>query len=54
MATNQYIGARYVPLFADPYDWDDTREYEPLTVVHSHGNSYTSRQYVPKGIQLTD
>ena len=54
MATSQYIGARYVPLFADPYDWDDTREYEPLTVVYSNGNSYTSRQYVPKGTPLAD
>ena len=54
MATNQYIGARYVPLFADPYDWNDTREYEPLTVVYGNGNSYTSKQYVPKGIPLTD
>ena len=54
MATSQYIGARYVPLFADPYDWNDTREYEPLTVVYGNGNSYTSRQYVPKGIPLTD
>lgn len=54
MAVTQYIGARYVPLFAEPYDWDDTREYEPLTIVHSNGNSYTSKQYVPKGIPLTD
>ncbi len=54
MAVTQYIGARYVPKFADPYDWDDTREYEPLTVVYSNGNSYTSKQYVPKGIPLTD
>lgn len=54
MATTQYIGARYVPLFADPYEWDDTREYEPLTVVYSNGNSYTSKQYVPTGTQLTD
>lgn len=54
MAVSQYIGARYVPLFADPYDWVDTREYEPLTVVRSNGNSYTSKQYVPKGIPLTD
>ena len=54
MAVSQYIGARYVPEFADPYDWDDTREYEPLTVVYSNGNSYTSKQYVPKGIPLTD
>ena len=54
MAVSQYIGARYVPVFADPYDWDDTREYEPLTVVYNNGNSYTSRQYVPKGTPLTD
>lgn len=54
MATTQYIGARYVPLFADPYEWDDTREYEPLTVVYSNGNSYTSKQYVPTGTPLTD
>lgn len=54
MATTQYIGARYVPLFADPYEWDDAREYEPLTVVYSNGNSYTSKQYVPTGTPLTD
>ena len=54
MATTQYIGARYVPLFADPYEWNDTREYEPLTVVYSNGNSYTSKQYVPTGTPLTD
>ena len=54
MAVSQYIGARYVPVFADPYDWDDTREYDPLTVVYNNGNSYTSKQYVPKGTPLTD
>ena len=54
MATTQYIGSRYVPLFANPYEWDDTREYEPLTVVYSNGNSYTSKQYVPTGTPLTD
>lgn len=54
MATTQYIGARYVPLFANPYEWDDTREYEPMTVVYSNGNSYTSKQYVPTGTPLTD
>lgn len=50
----QYIGARYVPLFADPLEWDDDREYEPLTVVLHEGNSYTSRQHVPKGIDISD
>lgn len=54
MAVTQYIGARYVPLFADPMQWDSTRTYEPLTVVYNGGNSYTSRQYVPTGIQIDD
>lgn len=54
MATNQYIGARYVPLFAEPYQWDKTKEYEPLTIVYDKGNSYTSRQYVPAGIDILD
>ncbi len=48
----QYIGARYVPLFADPIDWSDTRTYEPLTIVYHKGNSYTSRQSVPTGIDI--
>lgn len=50
----QYIGARYVPLFADPADWDNTKTYEPLTIVLHEGNSYTSRQYVPTGIDITN
>lgn len=54
MAVTQYIGARYVPLFADPMQWDSTKTYEPLTVVYNGGNSYTSRQYVPAGIQIDD
>lgn len=54
MAVSQYIGARYVPLFADPMQWDSTRTYEPLTIVYNGGNSYTSRQYVPAGIQIDD
>lgn len=54
MAVTQYIGARYVPLFADPMQWDSTKTYEPLTVVYNGGNSYTSKQYVPAGIQIDD
>lgn len=54
MAVTQYIGARYVPLFADPMQWDPTKTYEPLTIVYNEGNSYTSRQYVPSGIQIDD
>lgn len=52
MAVTQYIGARYVPLFADPIEWDSSKTYEPLTIVYSGGNSYTSRQFVPAGIPI--
>lgn len=50
----QYIGARYVPTFANPMEWSNTRTYEPLTIVQHNGNSYTSRQYVPTGIDITN
>ena len=50
----QYVGARYVPVFANPLEWSDTREYEPLTIVIYQGNSYTSMQYVPTSISIAD
>lgn len=50
----QYVGARYVPLFADPIEWDSTRAYEPLTIVLHEGNSYTTRQYTPAGIDIAN
>ena len=50
MAVTQYVGARYVPLFAEPLEWNNTKTYEPLTIVYNNGNSYNSRQYVPTGI----
>ena len=50
--TSMYIGARYVPIFADPVEWDNEREYEPLTIVIHNGDCYTSKCYVPKGAQL--
>lgn len=52
MATNRYIGARYVPIFAGA--WDNTQEYEPLTIVSYQGDSYTSRGYVPTGIAINN
>lgn len=52
MSVREYIGARYVPVFADPIQWDPTSKYEPLTVVTDEGASYVSRRYVPEGIQL--
>lgn len=54
----QYIGARYVPLFGrkgeTTIEWDNKSPYEPLTIVIHAGNSYTSRQYVPTDIDITD
>ena len=48
----EYVGARYVPLFANPPEWNDTRGYEPLTIVLHEGNSFTSTQYVPSGVDI--
>ena len=50
----QYIGARYVPLFADPIEWDSARAYEPLTIVLHQGNSFTTRQHTPAGIDINN
>ena len=54
MGVTQYIGARYVPIFADPAEWNSTRTYDPLTIVINNGNSYTAKQYVPQGIDIAD
>lgn len=54
MAVREYVGARYVPLFSTPLEWSNTREYEPLTIVLNEGNSYTSRQFVPLGIDISN
>lgn len=54
----QYIGARYVPIFGrkneDSIIWDNSAPYEPLTIVLYQGNSYTSRTYVPEGVEITN
>ena len=52
MEVTQYIGARYVPVFAGI--WDNTKVYEPLTIVMYQGNSYTSKQSVPVGVDITN
>lgn len=54
MSVREYIGARYVPLFADPIAWDNTQSYEQLTIVTHLGNSYTSKQPVPAGINISN
>lgn len=45
---NTYVGMRYVPLFDG--DWNSEKDYEPLTVVNMEGNSYTSKTFVPAGV----
>lgn len=54
MANLQYVGARYVPKFATPYEWDINATYEPLTIVGYQGSSYTSKQTVPAGTQISN
>ena len=50
----QYIGARYVPKFADPIEWNDQTSYEALTIVNYMGASYTSKKAVTAGIRPTN
>lgn len=54
MTVSEYVGARYVPLIAQPAEWSKNTAYEPLTIVLYQGNSYTSRQAVPIGIEITN
>lgn len=48
----KYIGARYVPIFADPVEWNIDNTYEPLMMVQYRGGTYMSKQYVPADIPL--
>lgn len=50
MANNKYVGARYVPLIKG--EWLSSISYEPLTVVLWQGNSYTSKCFVPVGVNI--
>ena len=52
MAIRQYIGARYVPLFAGA--WTANTEYEALTIVTHNNSSYTSKKTVPANIGSPD
>lgn len=51
---SQYVGSRYVPVFADPIEWDIHRSYESLTIVTHDGESYTSKCNVGPGIDITN
>ena len=49
---NVYVGHRYKPkMFGE---WDNTQIYEPLSIVQYQGNSFTSRQYVPSGVEINN
>ena len=50
----EYTGMRYVPVFADPAEWSSANSYEPLEIVIHQGNSYTSKTFVPVGIDISD
>lgn len=52
MANRQYVGARYVPKFADPVEWNSALSYEALTIVTHLGNSFTSKKPVPAGVDI--
>ena len=54
MAVTEYIGPLVGPVFADPAEWTPTRSYEALTIVLNEGNSYTARQNVPIGIDISN
>lgn len=51
---SQYIGSRYVPIFADPIEWDIHKSYESLTIVTHDGESYTSKCNVGCGVDITN
>lgn len=50
----EYTGMRYVPVFADPAEWSSANSYEPLEIVIHQGSSYTSKTFVPVGIDISD
>lgn len=54
MTVTQVLGAKVQPTFADPAEWNNTRTYAPLTIVLHEGNSFTSKQYVPVGIDISN
>ena len=47
MAIRNYVGARYVPKFADPIGWKANTSYEAMVIVTYNNSSYTSKIPVP-------
>lgn len=52
--TTTFKGARYVPLFADPIEWDRTKSYEAITAVQYNAFTYLSKKPVPKNVEITN
>lgn len=49
-----YKGSRYIPLFADPLQWDKDTAYSELTVVYNCGRTWISKTCVPAGSPLPE
>ena len=47
MIIRNYVGARYVPKFADPVEWQANTSYEAMVIVTYNNSSYTSKIPVP-------
>ena len=50
MAIRNYVGARYVPKFADPIGWQANTSYEAMVIVTYNNSSYTSKIPVPRTV----
>lgn len=54
MKINNNLNWRDWPKFAEPIEWDINSSYGAYTIVLHDGNSYTSLQDVPKGIEISN
>ena len=54
MRINNNLNWRDWPQFADPIEWDINSSYGAYTIVLHNGDSYTSLQDVPKGIDISN
>lgn len=52
MSKNIYVGKRYVPKIMG--QWDKNKSYESLSIVQYQGDSFTSKQDVPNGIEINN
>lgn len=50
MSERYYVGARYVPKYAEPLEWQENLAYEPLTIVQDGTGLYTSKKPVPASV----